>query len=817
MSVTLQRARLLIPATDTALDASWRCSHAALLSQTDPPGAQREARTGATLAEGAGQERVALTCRFVTARLLLDAGKSFAATDSLALIAAGFSSIHDVAELASVQQWQAYALSGIGQYGTARRVALAAAEAGRASGNSSAVAWADLNLTGIAYLVGDLESASHTLAEAESLFVQQGDNWGFAALQGYKAGLAESNGDLDQARAVYQAALPRLAAFDPDGAIQFLVHLSSIARRQGNYPVAAERLAEAHALARKHRMGGWQESLAYWDGLLALARGDLAGAEAFLLEDLRTLGSGQPARRYVAEARLAEVYARRGNIAAAEQRLTAATDSLESWRASLDDQSLRLLVFDTREQDLDPDVGVSFVLGALAQNDRAPAAFALAERRRARTLLDQMVRLATLHSDSLKLEGAVGTLHQSAAPLDLTTAARALPDSTAIIEYVAGRGDAPTTAFVISRSMVDAYPMPGLDSMAPAIERLAALLASGSDAVELRRRLAVAYLDQPVAGLPPEVRHLVIVPDDALYRLPFKALLLPDGQPVVARYAVTLEPSVAVMLRLRGRAIRHDPPDLLALGDPRFATEVAGSETGESQVYRDAFAANGGLPRLAGSAREVREVARFAPRAEVRLRQAASEAWLKRADLSPYSVLHFATHALVDEHSATRTALALAPGGGEDGFMGPGDLAALHLDADLVVLSACRTAGGMIVGGEGIQGLTAPLLQAGARGVLATEWPIEDRSTLAMVDGFYGGLADGLTADEALRSAQLASLRRGTSPAVWAAFTLVGDPTLRVPLRRPLSAIWWWVAGLLVVVLVSYGWLRTKRTAAERG
>ena len=158
-------------------------------------------------------------------------------------------------------------------------------------------------------------------------------------------------------------------------------------------------------------MEGWQESLAYWDGLLALARGDLAGAEADLLEDLRTLGSGQPARRYVAEARLAEVYARRGNLAAAEQRLTAATDSLESWRASLDDQSLRLLVFDTREQDLDPDVGVGFVLGALAQNDRAPAAFALAERRRARTLLDQMVRLATLHSDSLKLEGAVGTLH----------------------------------------------------------------------------------------------------------------------------------------------------------------------------------------------------------------------------------------------------------------------------------------------------------------------------------------------------------------------------------------------------------------------
>ena len=818
VAVTLQRARLLIPASDTALDASWRCSHAALLAGNAPAAAAREASAGAVLASSAGQARVALTCRFVTARLLLNAGKSFPAADSLALIAAAFASIHDVAELASVLQWQAYALSGVGQYGAARRVALAAVEAGRASGNGSAVAWANLNLTGIAYLFGDLESASHSLAEAESLFVQQGDNWGFAALQGYKAGLAESAGDLDRARAVYQAALPRLAAFDPDGAIQFLVHLASIARRQGNFPVAAERLADAHAIARKHGMGGWQESLAYWDGLLALARGDLAGAESDLLKDLRTLGSGQPARRYVAEARLAEVYARRGNIAAAERRLTAATDSLESWRASLDDQSLRLLVFDTREQDLDPDVGVSFVLGALARNDRAPAAFSLAERRRARTLLDQMVRLATLHSDSLNLQGAVGTLHQRAVPLEVATVARALPDdSTAIIEYVAGRGDGSTTAFVITKSELNAYPMPGLDSMAPVIERLAALLASGSDAGELRRRLAVAYLDQPVAELPPAVHHLVIIPDDALYRLPFEALLLSDGQPLVARYAVTLEPSVAIMLRLRGRPTRHDPPDLLALADPKFAAEAPGGAAGEAQIYRDAFAANGGLPRLAGSAREAREVARFAPRAEVRLRAAASEAWLRRADLAGFRVLHFATHALVDEHSATRTALALAPGDGEDGFMGPGDLAALHLDADLVVLSACRTAGGMIVGGEGIQGLTAPLLQAGARAVLATEWPIEDRSTLAMADDFYGGLADGLTADQALRNAQLASRRRGAPPAVWAAFTLVGDPALRIPLRRPAIAIWWWAGGLLAVLLLSYGLLRMKRTAAERG
>ena len=70
------------------------------------------------------------------------------------------------------------------------------------------------------------------------------------------------------------------------------------------------------------------------------------------------------------------------------------------------------------------------------------------------------------------------------------------------------------------------------------------------------------------------------------------------------------------------------------------------------------------------------------------------ERWLKRADLGRFRLIHLATHALVDETSLDRTVLALAPGAGEDGFLSPADLGALHLEADLVVLSACETASG---------------------------------------------------------------------------------------------------------------------------
>jgi hypothetical protein len=134
--------------------------------------------------------------------------------------------------------------------------------------------------------------------------------------------------------------------------------------------------------------------------------------------------------------------------------------------------------------------------------------------------------------------------------------------------------------------------------------------------------------------------------------------------------------------------------------------------------------------------------------------------------------------------------LKLAPDRSDTGLIGPGDLAALRLDADLVVLSGCRTAGGVLVEGEGIQGLTAPLIQAGARSVVASQWRIGDRSTIAFVRAFYAALAKGLTVGDALRAAKLDALRRGASPKEWAAFTIVGDPLARVALRSPRPDRW---------------------------
>jgi CHAT domain-containing protein len=168
-------------------------------------------------------------------------------------------------------------------------------------------------------------------------------------------------------------------------------------------------------------------------------------------------------------------------------------------------------------------------------------------------------------------------------------------------------------------------------------------------------------------------------------------------------------------------------------------------------------------------------------------------------------VLHFATHAVVDERSAERTLLALAPGGGSDGRVGPGDLAALRLDADLVVLSGCRTAGGVVVEGEGVQGLTAPLLQAGARSVVATQWRIADRSTVPFIEDFYRALALRMPVGDALREAKIAAIRRGAAPREWAAFVAVGDPLVMVGLRIPQPAGRRWALLAAAVMLAAAG------------
>jgi hypothetical protein len=426
-----------------------------------------------------------------------------------------------------------------------------------------------------------------------------------------------------------------------------------------------------------------------------------------------------------------------------------------------------------------------------------------------------MIRADALRADTDASENADPAATRVIEAQTIDSIITTLPDGTALLQYVTGSGGESTSAFVITGSGINAYVLTPIDSLKDDIERFMTLTGEGAGSGNLARRLSSALLQAPLDGLSSDIGRLVIVPDGALHRLAFDALQLSDGSFVVERYAVSLAPSATVARELWNRRRDATTAPILSFGDAAFPED---SGSGVTAVYYRAFGEEGGLPRLRASRREAKAVGGFSPEAEVRLGSNASEAYLKSAALDRFRVIHFATHARVDEWAVTRTALALSPGDGEDGFVGAGDLAALNLDADLVVLSACRTVSGRVIRGEGVQGLTAPLLQAGARAVVATAWPIRDRSAARFVEDFYRGAASGLSVGDALRQAKLAALSRDAPIAEWAAFTLVGDSEVRLALHRDSSwSRYWWLLVVIAFGLGGYAWSIARRRRGVTG
>jgi CHAT domain-containing protein len=151
-------------------------------------------------------------------------------------------------------------------------------------------------------------------------------------------------------------------------------------------------------------------------------------------------------------------------------------------------------------------------------------------------------------------------------------------------------------------------------------------------------------------------------------------------------------------------------------------------------------------------------------------------------DFSGYGFVHLATHATLNsthpELSSVIFSLVDDAGNPKDGFLRLHDVYGLRLPAELVVLSACQTAIGKDIRGEGLIGLTRGFMYAGASRVVATLWRVDDEATAAMMLEFYRGLfsAEKLTAPAALRQAQLKirSMPRWRSPYYWAGFVIQG-------------------------------------------
>lgn len=294
--------------------------------------------------------------------------------------------------------------------------------------------------------------------------------------------------------------------------------------------------------------------------------------------------------------------------------------------------------------------------------------------------------------------------------------------------------------------------------------------------------------------------RLAIVSDGALEYVPFATL--PDssgeGRPLVWSHEVVRQPSASV-LALQRRSKPTPAPDysgeLAIIADPLYSpdddriTEPSPSYPSDRRgVPRTGREEPGrAYVRLTFAEQEARGIARFTPdnRVFLALGANASRETVLSGALSGYRYVHFATHGTIDTRFPELSSLVLSLVDDEgrahdDGYLRLNDIYGLKLDAtDMVVLSACETALGREVRGEGLVGLTRGFLYAGAERVVASLWQVQDRATARLMEHLYRGLLEeGRPPAEALRHAQLAFLDEGgrlAFPYYWAGFVLQGE------------------------------------------
>lgn len=348
-------------------------------------------------------------------------------------------------------------------------------------------------------------------------------------------------------------------------------------------------------------------------------------------------------------------------------------------------------------------------------------------------------------------------------------------------------------------------------ALRPAIELFDGLFArrDGSEAgpaAGLYREL----LADAVGSLPPGIRRLVIIPDDVLHQLPFAALRASaDAEPLIVRYEISVVPSATLWLHWREQERAPAPAPLLALADPLL------SGGGDGFLPQPAVARER-LGSLPFARREGRSALRqLGGESLLQMGEAASEGFLKSADLRRFSILHFATHAVLDDQNPERSGVLLTPApASEDGLLQIREIVPLSLDGRVVVAASCRSASGTVLRGEGVMGLARAFFQAGAPTVVANLWPLRDDDGAALFERFYHHLAQGKSVAGALRAAQLDRLADGAPGYAWAGLLVLGEGNL-VPMpggrsERPIP-VWIWAAlggGALLLAGLILAWYR---------
>jgi CHAT domain-containing protein/tetratricopeptide (TPR) repeat protein len=381
-------------------------------------------------------------------------------------------------------------------------------------------------------------------------------------------------------------------------------------------------------------------------------------------------------------------------------------------------------------------------------------------------------------------------------PLKLADAQKLIDKDSVLMEYFVGKKE--SLCFVITADDSKVFNLPSEKNLNEQIRLITEAIQKPDPVWQTTSgmyrqyataaRLLYRKLLEP-AGASLQKKRIIVAADGMLGYLPFESLLTSGGNSkdidfaklsyVGLKYEIQYVPSISVLAAIeqnRTANIVDHRKALIAFADPLSQPGIPKNISGVDRSVRDASSS---LEQLPYAKAEVEEISKLYPKGSTSLLigKDASEENAKQLDLQDYRVLHFASHGMIDEDHPQFSSLILNAGGNEDGYLTMREVFDLKLNADLVVLSACKSGLGQRIRGEGVTGLSRSFFGAGASSVLVSLWNVSDRSTADFMTSFYRGMEKGkLNEAAALKAARrkLILSKKFSHPYYWSPFILIG-------------------------------------------
>lgn len=468
-----------------------------------------------------------------------------------------------------------------------------------------------------------------------------------------------------------------------------------------------------------------------------------------------------------------------GALQAAAEDYRQAIKIIESIRAGLHTTSLRSDFLADKRDVYDSLISVDLQQAVPSVSE----IFRWMERSRARTLLDRMAAHTPLEDYSVEEIQAD------------------LPEDTVLIEFWVGNQSG--AAVWLSHAKIGLVRYASMKDIRKNVELLLTAIQEPTRQWQAVSRNLGAQL---LTGIP-LARHLLIVPDGPL-TIPFEMLGVPNSNSLlIEKCDVSFLPSARLVVIPKATGQHWLFPwnlQMIAFGNPPVFSS-------------DALAEKERWQELPASEEEVRGIAGILPgRSEIHLGADARKSYLLRGDSERAPLLHFSTHAIIDAENPDRSRILLAADSRNAAdYLFLNQVYSLDLrNVDLVTISACDTARGKMIRGEGIQAFSQAFLAAGASATVTSLWRVADKPTAEFMKQFYYFLERGATKAEALRLAKLQFFRSKSelrNPRYWAAFVLNGDGWKSSRHVIPWSTLLFVLAAILAAVAFLLRYLARSR------